>query len=233
MPTFPGFSPTALAFFKALAFHQNREWFQENKALYEAEVKAPMLALLDDLTERFAKAGIPLRGDKRGMFRINRDVRFSKDKRPYQTHVSAVLTPDGTKGDPGLVYVHITHPELKSWTNDPGGSFLAAGFHNPDPTMLGHFRNAIRRKPKAFQDMEAALKKAKLVLDAEGVLTRVPRGFEDMKGSPVEAAIRRKEFTTAEPLSEATVTGKKLPDAIVKFAERSRPLLDWGWAALR
>jgi uncharacterized protein (TIGR02453 family) len=233
MPSFPGFSPTALAFFNALAFHQDREWFQENKALYETEVKAPMLALLEELTERFAKAGIPLRGDKRGLFRINRDIRFSKDKRPYQTHVSAVLTPDGTKGDPGLVYVHITAPGTESWGDAPAGSFVAAGFHRPDPQMLNRFRTSIRRKPKAFQDMEAKLKKAKLALGTASQLTRVPRGFEDMKGSPVEGAIRLKDFSIAEPLSEATVTGKKLPDAIVKFTERARPLLDWGWAALR
>jgi len=95
-----------------------------------------MLNLLDVLSERFEKAGIPLRGDKRGMFRIHRDVRFAKDKLPYQTHASAVLTPSGTKGDPGLVYVHISADGLSSWSDGQEGSFMAPGFHQPDKDVL-------------------------------------------------------------------------------------------------
>ncbi len=232
MAQFKGFSPTTLSFLKALGFHQNREWFQENKALYESEVKEPMLALLAELTERFEQEGIPLRGDKKSVFRINRDIRFSKDKRPYQTHTSAVMTPSGAKGDPGLVYIHITADGLGSWEYAPEGSFLAAGFHLPDNTVLAAFRNAIRKDPAAFQAMEAALNKAKLKLETSNQLTRVPRGFEDMKGSPVEGAIRLKSFIVEEQLSEATVTSKKLVDTVVKFTKRSRPFLDWGWRAL-
>ena len=232
MAAFRGFSPTALAFFKALSFHQDRDWFHQNKSLYEDEVKAPMLALLEDLTERFEKEGIPLRGDKKSVFRINRDIRFSKDKRPYQTHTGAVMTPSGAKGDPGLIYIHITADGLGSWNDAPEGSFLAAGFHLPDSTVLTAFRNAIRKNPEAFQAMEAELKKAKLKLETSNQLTRVPRGFEDMKGSPVEGAIRLKSFIVEEPLSEAAVTGKKLVDTIVKFTQRARPFLDWGWRAL-
>ena len=99
-------------------------------------MKAPMLNLLDVLSERFEKAGIPLRGDKRGMFRIHRDVRFAKDKLPYQTHASAVLTPTGTQGDPGLVYVHISADGLSSWSDGQEGSFMAPGFHQPDKDVL-------------------------------------------------------------------------------------------------
>lgn len=233
MAEFNGFTPTALAFFKAVAFHQDRDWFQENKAIYESEVKAPFLALLEDLTERFEAAGIPLRGDKRGMFRIYRDVRFAKDKRPFQTHASAVLTPSGTKDDPGLVYVHVTDPGIDSWGEDsPVGSFVAAGFHSPDNVVLGAMRKAIRRDPKAYLAMEAKLKKAKLPLRASNTLTRVPRGFEDLKGSPVEHAIRLKGFIVEEPLSEATVKSRKLVDKVVAFTERARPLLDFGWKAI-
>ena len=114
MAQFSGFSKDAFGFFKALAFHQNREWFHENKALYESEVKEPMLALLEALSERFKKEKIPLRGDKKSVFRINRDVRFSKNKQPYQTHTGAVLTPSGAKDDPGLLYIHISAPDLDS-----------------------------------------------------------------------------------------------------------------------
>jgi uncharacterized protein (TIGR02453 family) len=232
MARFPGFSKDALAFFKALSFHQNREWFHENKALYEREVKAPMLALLAALSERFAAEGIPLRGDAKSVFRINRDVRFAKDKRPYQTHTGAVLTRSGGKNDPGLLYVHITADGMESWNGAPEGSFMAAGFHMPEPPMLNALRTAIKRKPKAFQDMEAALKKSKLELGTGSQLTRVPRGFEYMKGSPVEGAIRLKDFVVEEPISSAVVTSGKLVDALFKFTKRAMPLLEFGWKAV-
>ncbi|TIX83303.1 MAG: TIGR02453 family protein, partial [Mesorhizobium sp.] len=82
--TFNGFGQKAIPFLKALDFHQSREWFQENRDLYERELYEPFGDLVETLSERFAAAGLGLRGDrKKSLFRINRDVRFSKDKRPY------------------------------------------------------------------------------------------------------------------------------------------------------
>ena len=88
---FKGFGPKAIPFLKALDFHQSREWFQENRDLYEQELREPFGDLVETLTTRFAEAGLGLKGDrKRSLFRINRDVRFSKDKRPYNRHLSAI-----------------------------------------------------------------------------------------------------------------------------------------------
>ncbi|MCC6735060.1 MAG: TIGR02453 family protein [Bauldia sp.] len=232
MARFRGFGPDAIGFFRALGFHQNREWFQENRALYEEQVKGPTLALVEDLSERFEKAGIPLRGGKATLFRINRDVRFSKDKRPYQTHAGAVLTPTGTKDGQGLVYLHIAPAGTKDWDGSPEGCFMAAGFHQPEPADLTTIRTTIQRDPKAFQALEAKLAKAKLALGTDGQLTRVPRGFEAMKGSPVEGAIRMKSFIVEDPIDEALVTSPKLADRIFTFTERAKPLLDYGWRAL-
>ena len=80
--------------------------------------------------------------------------------------------------------------------------------------------------------METKLKKAKLTLGTSNQLTRVPRGYEDIKGSPVEGALRLKGLIVEEPLSEAVVTIPKLVDSIVKFAQRARPVLDFGWDAI-
>jgi len=231
MAKFKGFSSEGLAFFKALGFHQDREWFHENKSLYESAVREPMIELLASLSERFEKEGIPLRGDKKSMFRINRDIRFSKDKRPYQTHTGAVMTPSGAKNDPGLVYIHITADDIESMAGITG-SFVAAGFHMPDPAVLAAMRNEIRRDPADWLETEKSLKKAKLELETGSQLTRVPRGFEDMKASDVEPAIRLKSFIVEELVPEATVTSARLEDTIVKFAKRSMPLLEFGWKAL-
>lgn len=232
MAKFGGFSNDGLAFFKALAFHQDREWFHANKELYEAEVKEPMLELLDALSARFETMGIPLRGDKRSMFRINRDVRFAKDKRPYQTHTGAVLTRSGGKDDPGLLYVHISAPDLESMGGTVTGSFTAAGFHMPDSDTLLSFRNAIKKDPDGFLELEAQLKKAKLPLITTSALTRIPRGFEDMKGSNVEHALKLKRLMVEEKLPESVVKSPKLVDRLAKFAERSLPLLEFGWKAI-
>ena len=83
MAEFEGFGPKALPFFKALKFHQSKDWFDENRGLYESDVVEPMIALLDDADRAFAKAKIPLKASgKKSMFRIHRDVRFAKDKSP-------------------------------------------------------------------------------------------------------------------------------------------------------
>lgn len=223
MPGFTGFGSKALPFLKALKFHQNKIWFDENRALYQSDILDPMIALLDDLTNAFAAGKIPLKADgKRSIFRINRDVRFSKDKSPYKTHCGAVMTRSGTKNEQGLLYLHI----------DPEGCFAAAGFHIPEPAELTRVRKAIMAKPKQFAAMEARLAKGKLKLGTESQMTRLPRGFEAAKGTPIEGALRLKSFIVEEPLPVKLIGRPALSEAIVDFARRAEPLLAYGWAAL-
>ena len=123
----PGSAPETLQFFHELAKNNDREWFEQHKAVYENEVKQPMAALITALAEELARRGLPLTGDpKRSMFRIHRDVRFSNDKSPYKTQAGAVLSRDGTKDFQGLLYIHIS----------PEGSFTASGFYHPDAGQL-------------------------------------------------------------------------------------------------
>jgi uncharacterized protein (TIGR02453 family) len=223
MGAFTGFGKQAIPFFKGIAFHQNKAWFDENRALYDLDFVEPMIALLDDLSARFAKARIPLRADgKRSMFRLNRDIRFSKDKSPYKTHGGAVMTRSGDKSDNGLLYIHI----------DPNGCFAAAGFYMPETDDLAKLRKAMASSGKQFLAMEAALRKGKLELGDSDQLTRVPKGFEKLKDGPLDGAIRLKSFIVEEPLSQKLIGTTKLADAIVDFTKRGMPLLKFGWAAL-
>ena len=169
---FSGFGPQALPFFNALAFHQTKDWFEANRAIYDGDVKGPLGDLVEELAARFAKAKIPLKGDRKAsLFRINRDVRFAKDKSPYKTNSGAVLTRSGTKNDPGLIYVHIAGE----------GCFAAAGFYQPEPpTSWRACALAIVRAPKAWRTMIAKLAKAGLALEEEYAMKRAPRGFEDI-----------------------------------------------------
>ena len=220
-PAFTGFGPKALDFFRALAFHQDKGWFEDNRPLYDSDVKAPLVALVQVLSGDMERLGLPLRGDARSLFRLHRDVRFSKDKRPYKTNGGAVLTRDGSKKNPGLLYIHI----------DPEGCFTAAGFYRPEPPELLALRRRIARQPADFRTVVAALGKAGLDLAAMDDLTRLPRGF-DTQDDDLAAAFRKRSFVVRRPISDTALRKAGLVDHIAGFAREAAPLLQFGWAAL-
>lgn len=223
MGAFKGFGAKALPFFKGLKFHQSKDWFEENRALYEADVLEPFIALLDDLSTTFAKRGMTLRADgKRSIFRLHRDIRFAKDKSPYKTHAGAVMTRSGAKNDQGLLYIHI----------DPEGCFVAAGFYMPEAADLGRLRRAIKAKPANFTRVIAALKKGGLELSTGSQLSRIPRGFDDLKDGPLDGAIRLKSFIVEEKVPMKLITRPDLAETIAGFTKRALPLLDFGWKVL-
>jgi uncharacterized protein (TIGR02453 family) len=219
---FTGFTPDALAFFRELTANNERAWFLANKSRYETQVRDPLASLVTDLAARLAKTKTPLRGDaKRSLFRINRDVRFSKDKSPYKTHAGATLTRDGEKLSQGLLYIHI----------DPAGSFAAAGFHEPDPAQLVRMRGAIVADAAGWKKVEAALARHGLEFSHEAVLARVPKGFEQAP-TAVAQALKLKGWIVERKLTPAEIATPKLVDTITKLAADAAPLLQFGWAAL-
>jgi uncharacterized protein (TIGR02453 family) len=221
---FSGFGPQALPFLKALAFHQTKEWFEANRATYEQDVKTPMGDLVEDLTTAFAKAKIPLKGDRKSsLFRIHRDVRFAKNKDPYKTNVGAVMTRiGGSKSEPGLFYVHV----------EPEGCFTAAGFYDPAPETLGKLRGAMTRAPKVWKQTLGKLEKAGLAPSQDYALKRAPRGFEDTDDEEVAAGVRLKSIVVRRPVPEARIAQARLIDDLVDFARAALPLLAWGWDAI-
>jgi uncharacterized protein (TIGR02453 family) len=117
------FNESFNTFFKGLAAHNERDWFHANKKTYEKEVKEPFYALVVRLIERIDKEGPGLDLElKQAVFRINRDIRFSKDKNPYKLHVGAALGPGGRKGvhRPGH-YLHLGVEE--AWIG--GGIYMS------------------------------------------------------------------------------------------------------------
>src|SRR5205085_9969929 len=95
-PLFNGFPRQGLQFLKQLKQNNNRDWFNENRQVYEESVKKPMLRLVEMLAGSFARFAPEIQASPRSsLYRINRDTRFSKDKSPYKTHVAAVFPPKG------------------------------------------------------------------------------------------------------------------------------------------
>jgi uncharacterized protein (TIGR02453 family) len=220
---FQGFGPQALPFLKALAFHQTKEWFEDNRAAYESQLKGPLGDLVEDLASRFAKSGTQLKGDRKAsLFRINHDVRFAKDKSPYKTNAGAVLTRSGTKNEPGLFYIHVA----------ADGCFCAAGFYQPEPDELARLRGALARAPKAWRAMVAKLARAKLALEDEYAMKRAPRGFEDVADPVIAAALRNKSFISSRPIADSRLSAPDLVDDLHAFAKDAMPLLEWGWSAV-
>lgn len=224
---FKGFSPKALQFFMALEAHQTKEWFHANKSSYEALVLEPMDLFLQAASKALQAKRIPLKGTlQSSVFRINRDVRFSKDKQPYKNHVGAVLTRDGTKQSQGLIYLHLSPVEC----------FAAVGFYALEPAPLASFRRAIFNGPARWCATVEALKAAGLELSRGGALARLPRGFPADKaaelGGTVVEGLKLKSYVVRQPLRAGTVRSAELVDAVVDLARATRPLLDFGWAAL-
>lgn len=221
--TFTGFGPGWADFFHGLAEHQSKDWFEANRGVYEEQVLAPLRKLVAALAFAFEVAELPLRGDPKGsVFRLHRDIRFSKDKSPYKTNAAALLTRDGTKTSPGLLYLHIK----------PGGSFVALGFHLPAPPQLAALRAGIVAEPALWLELETTLARAGLTLSREAALTRLPKGFVEDDVAEVADALRLKSFVVSRELPQAALGGPALVDDIVGFARAGLPLLTFGWSAL-
>lgn len=220
---FSGFRPAALGFFRDLAAHQDRAWFQEHREVYEREVLAPLRALLADLVTEFARRGVPLTGDPlKAVFRIHRDVRFSRDKRPYKTHAGAVLSRDGSKGTFGMFYIHL----------EPTGSFAASGFYQPDPKYLEALRTAcFEEAPRIRAALDAAYASGAELM-REDALARLPRGFEHAAGTDVAELIRQRHLVVRWPIASASLAEPALVGTLADYAEAAKGLLEFGWDAI-
>ncbi|MEL6751142.1 MAG: DUF2461 domain-containing protein [Pseudomonadota bacterium] len=223
-PAFTGFGKDAIKYLKALAFHQDREWFHANKKLYESDVKKPLAAFVESTSEALDAAGLPLRATaKASLFRINRDIRFSKDKSPYQEHVSGVFTRTGTKKDTGGIYFQL----------GPKGSFMASGLWFPDPPVLKAFREAIVAREKEWtnivDDLEA--KGLPFGTSATTFLKRMPPAFKDVEGERMQEWMKRKGFVVERPVKATRITSPKLIDDVVAFAHEILPFMQFVWRA--
>lgn len=224
LPPFPGIRDEGLDFLEALKdeTHQDRDWFNERKLLYTDELRWPLRCLVADVIRRLDSDGhVALHGDPRkSVFRIYRDVRFSKDKRPYQTHVACKLTVDpAMQDDDGLIYLHIEPPE---------NIFIAGGIYAPPVKRLRPIRNKIVGSPTLWKDVEARLIKDGLTPHSHGEdLTNMPRGFSDYADHEMADYLRWTSFLVTEQLPRSAVQSPSLSEDVVSFSRRAWPLLQF------
>lgn len=203
-------------FLKKLKNNNNKEWLVANRANYETAkadfelLTKEVLVLLTKWDSRY--------GDlkpKDCIFRINRDVRFSKDKSPYKTNFGAAFSPGGKKSIGGGFYIHV----------EPGKSFIGGGIWMPEPEQLRKIRQEIDYNYTAFKKIVSTKSFVTLFneLDKEASLKNPPKGYE-----PDNQAIeylKLKSFVTGHSVSDSMLVDKELIKTIGVCYKTLNPLL--------
>ena len=201
-------TPELFRFLRELREHNERTWFEANKARYLARVRDPMLAFIAAVGPKLAAISPHLVADPRpsggSLLRIYRDTRFSRDKTRYKTNVG-LRFPHGAGKDihgPGY-YLHL----------EPGEVFMGAGMWHPDAAALHAVREAIAKNPRAWQ----RARRSPLTHGDES-LRRAPRGFDP--DHPLVEDLKRTSFTVGRRFTEAQACSPKFPEVFVSACRR-------------
>jgi uncharacterized protein (TIGR02453 family) len=185
---------TALTFLEDLKFNNNREWFHANRKRYD-ESRAAFEALVADVMGRFAPIeDLGKTAAKDCIFRINRDVRFSKDKSPYKTNLGALIGNGGRKSTGRSYYINL----------EPGESFIAGGVYDPQPETLKQIRAAIAEKPDKLRKIITNKDFVKFFGDLRGdSLKTAPKGYAS--DHPAIDLLKHKQFLALHLLNDDDV----------------------------
>ena len=209
---------STLKFLKDLKKNNNKPWFDRHRKQYET-TKADFLSMIEQLIKGISTfdSSIADLEAKNCTFRINRDVRFSKNKDPYKNNLAAYFNKDGKKGLGAGYYLHI----------EPGKSFVAGGIWMPEPAVLAGIR----------QEIDYSLKEWKKIVDgksfkkmfSEGIkgdaLTRPPKGYNET--NPAIEYIKMKSFIVSKPFSDTEVQNKNFIGGVAKTFQAMKPLIDF------
>ncbi len=222
-PDFEVCRDAACDFLRGLAGNNERAWFTARREIYESEIRFPLECLVAEFRPDGAGKGLPVRGDPaRAIFRIHRDVRFSKNKQPYKTHAGAILSRSGGRDEAGVVYLHV----------QPGNCFVSAGFWRVDPPMLNAWRQRMIDMPEewlAIVGPYAAAPGDAPYMRAISTLKTMPRGYRDQAGTKAADYLKWKSFLLTRQVPDAVVKTRDFVGVIREHALASVPLLEYGW----
>jgi uncharacterized protein (TIGR02453 family) len=207
-----------LKFLKSLSKNNNREWFEKNKPKYlDAKI------LFEDFVEAFHAELLKFDESLAGLnprklaFRIYRDVRFSKDKRPYKTNMGAGLSAHGKMDQEPGYYIHI----------EPGKSFIAGGYYMPNPENLSKIRQEIDYNSKTFLKIidDKKFKKYFNGLDVFDKLKTAPKGYP--KDHVHIDLLKNKSFVVSHYFTDKEVLDKKFVKTVAEVAKAIKPMNDF------
>lgn len=221
-PMTVNFTRKSFDLLEGLAENNEKSWYDDHREEFEAYLREPFAAVLELASDRLSETTVPLVGSARTMFRQNRDVRFSKDKSPYSTHVSGVLTPSGTKAEKeGLIYLQL----------EPSGGMVACGFYKLKAAELAPIRDRIIEKPEVFSDVLGDLEAAGLSLSDEDKLKSMPRGYEQHSEHEHVDYLKLKSLIVQSSLPKSAWLQGDVVDRIVDYSKGCASLLAFGSAA--
>jgi uncharacterized protein (TIGR02453 family) len=213
---FQGFPKESIQFLRSLARHNNRQWFQDHKTVYETSLKKPLVDLIAALAAEFGRfAPEMVATAKTSTYRIYRDIRFSRDKSPYKTHVAAVFPRKGLgKHDGAGLYLQLDVREV----------LLGGGLYMPAPDDLNVVRDHIAANHKKFRSIVESCKFQKMFGTLGGEkLSRIPRGFPE--GHPAADYLRHRQFLAGRTLDAEIALSPSLLKRIVETFEEMMPLV--------
>ena len=209
------FSPRLFQFLAQLCRNNRRAWFLKHKQEFEDVARQPSLRFIAALRLRLREISPWLVADPKpdggSLVRIYRDVRFSKDKSPYKTHIGMHFphaSASETVHAPGL-YLHL----------EPGQCFLAGGVWQPDPRSLARIRDAVAWNPEEWRKAKRGLE-----LGGDG-LSRAPRGYP--ADHPLIEDLKRKDFVASVDLSQKQICGRRFIEDFLRGAGKMAPLLQF------
>jgi uncharacterized protein (TIGR02453 family) len=219
--SFPGFSKECVKFFKELASHNHKTWFDKNKAEYNEEVLEPSRHFVTTMGDRLKKLRPKVVADPRinkSLFRIYRDTRFSKDKSPYKTHMGIIFWEGtGKRMDCSSFYFHI----------EPGKLMLGAGLYHFPKNLIEPYRDAVVHKKHGPTLARAVAKAKKAGYDIGGVhYKRTPRGYDpDHKLAPL--LLHKGLYAMAQTKIPRELYSEEIIDYCFKTWKPMVPLHEW------
>lgn len=208
-----------LKFLKDLEKNNNRPWFELNRKTYEA-AKADLQNVVAALIPAIAKFDEPI-GNlavKDCTFRINRDVRFSKNKSPYKNNMAAYFSRGGKKASVAGYYFHC----------EPGKSYAAGGFYSPMPPELAKIRQEIDYGFDEFNKIVQNKTFKKYFpegIDGIESLVRPPKGYDE--NNPAIEYLKMKHFIVSKPFTDTELESKTLVKDVAKVFETMKPMIDF------
>ncbi len=212
------FDSDFLTFFRELSIYNNRDWFQKNKPGYELHVKIPFQQFMEELLERVHQIDARINLNiKESIYRIYRDIRFSKDKTPYKTYAAALIAPLGRKDmyNPGF-YIEVSGDYCRFYT----------GLYMVRPESLRKIRQSIVDNPKRFESIitrkEFVEKYGEVLGDKHKRLAK-----EFKAAAEVQPLLFNKTFYVMAELPPEVVLRDDFLDLVIDYYQLARPFNDF------
>ena len=211
---------TSLDFLSKLKKNNSKDWFEQNRDLYE-HYKTDILELTENLLTGLSQFDLSISqanlDPKKCLTRVNRDLRFSKDKTPYKNYILIVFNKNGFHDNTAGYYIQI----------EPGANFLGGGIWQTTPELLKKIRQEI---DYSFYDINKIITSPKFQttfpngIQGVGKLKKMPNGYYGT--NPASELLKMKGFCTKEIISDKTLTSKDCVVTILDRFKTSKPLID-------